>query len=240
MTNGTIQNKESFLNRVAERLGRERRSSGVTTPDYEYQPQHKVYQGYTPDELLGVLKEHCLKIHTELVETDAVSLYDSLYNQVSRFGGGPVIVPKDDRFKEFGLSGLLADTWPQEGTQVWEWDAAAGDENIKRAEQANVGITFSEITLAESGTVVLFSSKDKGRSVSLLPTTYIAIVPKSTIVPRMTQASRIIKQRIAEGSVIPSCINYVTGPSNSADIEMDLVVGVHGPVKAAYIVVTDR
>ena len=54
------------------------------------------------------------------------------------------------------------------------------------------------------------------------------------------QASAIIKQKIADGDVIPSCINYVTGPSNSADIEMDLVVGVHGPVKAAYIVVEDR
>lgn len=239
MTNGTIQNKESFLNRIAERLGRERRSS-VIAPDYTYQPRQRLYQGYTPDQLLGVLKDHCLKIHTELIETDTVGLYDALYEQAARFGGGPVIIPKDERFKEFGLSGLFTDEWPKEGIQVWEWDAAAGEENIERAEQANVGITFSEITLAESGTVVLFSSKDKGRSVSLLPTTYIAIVPKRTIVPRMTQASQIIKQTIAEEGVIPSCINYVTGPSNSADIEMDLVVGVHGPVKAAYIVVTDR
>ncbi|MCF7616527.1 lactate utilization protein C [Bacillus sonorensis] len=240
MTNGTIQNKESFLNRIAERLGRSRRTSGVTAPDYTYQPQHRVCQGYTPDQLLAVLKEHCLKIHTELIETEAVGLHEALAAQVARFGGGPVIIPKDKRFKEFGLSGLLTDAWAKEGTQVWEWDAVRGEDNIRRAEQANVGITFSDITLAESGTVVLFSSKDRGRSVSLLPTTYIAIVPKSSIVPRMTQASRIIKQKTAEGSVIPSCINYVTGPSNSADIEMDLVVGVHGPVKAAYIVVTDR
>lgn len=240
MTNGTIQNKDSFLNRIAERLGRDRRSAGVSVPDYAHQPQHRVYQGYRQGELVGVLKEHCLKIHTELIETDAIGLHDALYEQASRFGGGPVIVPKDNRFQEYGLSSLLTDRWPNEGTKVWEWNAAAGEENIQHAEQANIGITFSEITLAESGTVVLFSSKDKGRSVSLLPTTHIAIVPKSSIVPRMTQASGIIKQKVADGEVIPSCINYITGPSNSADIEMDLVVGVHGPVKAAYIVVTDR
>lgn len=134
----------------------------------------------------------------------------------------------------------MTEEWPDEGIPVWEWDAEQGAKNIEKAEQANVGITFSEITLAESATVVLYASEHAGRSVSLLPTTYIAIIPKSSIVPRMTQASDILKQQIRDGVTVPSCINYITGPSNSADIEMDLVVGVHAPVKAAYILVNDR
>ncbi|MEH7625941.1 lactate utilization protein LutC [Bacillus subtilis] len=240
MTKGTIQNQESFLNRIASSLGRERRTGGVAVPEWAHQPQYKTLEGYSADDLVTVLKNHCVKIHTELIETDSTGLYDALREQVSRFSGGPVILPKDPRFEEYGLKSLLTKDWPSEGTPVWEWDADKGEENIKKAEQANVGITFSEMTLAESGTVVLFSSKDIGRSVSLLPTTYIAIVPKSSIVPRMTQASDIIRQNIADGVTVPSCINYITGPSNSADIEMDLVVGVHGPVKAAYILVSDR
>ncbi|MDY7432204.1 lactate utilization protein LutC [Bacillus sp. V26] len=240
MTKGTIQNQESFLNRIASRLGRDRRTGGVAVPEWEHQPQYKTFEGYSADDLVTVLKNHCVKIHTELIETDSIGLYDALREQVSRFSGGPVIIPKDPRFEAYGLKSLLTKDWPGEGTQVWEWDADQGEENIKKAEQANVGITFSEITLAESGTVVLYSSKDIGRSVSLLPTTYIAIVPKSSIVPRMTQASDIIRKNMADGITVPSCINYITGPSNSADIEMDLVVGVHGPVKAAYILVSDR
>ncbi|MBU5244394.1 lactate utilization protein C [Bacillus halotolerans] len=240
MTKGTIQNQESFLNRIASRLGRDRRTGGVAVPEWAHQPQYKTFEGYSADDLVTVLKNHCVKIHTELIETDSIGLYDALREQVSRFSGGPVIIPKDPRFEAYGLNSLLTKDWPGEGTQVWEWDADQGEENIKKAEQANVGITFSEITLAESGTVVLYSSKDIGRSVSLLPTTYIAIVPKSSIVPRMTQASDIIRKNMADGITVPSCINYITGPSNSADIEMDLVVGVHGPVKAAYILVSDR
>lgn len=99
---------------------------------------------------------------------------------------------------------------------------------------------FSDISLAESGTIVQFNDKDIARSVSLLPRTYIAIVPKSTIVPRMTQATHEVHKQVIAGNDVSTCINFMSGPSNSADIEMDIVVGVHGPVKAVYMVVTDR
>ncbi|MDI5788778.1 LUD domain-containing protein [Bacillus licheniformis] len=122
---------------------------------------------------------------------------------------------------------------------MWEWDAAAGDENIQRAEQANIGVTFSEITLAESGTVVLFSSKTKDVP-SACCRRHISRSSRKHHRPADDTSKRNHQTKIADGDVIPSCINYVTGPSNSADIEMDLVVGVHGPVKAAYIVVEDR
>ena len=53
-------------------------------------------------------------------------------------------------------------------------------ENIEMAESANIGITFSEMTLAESATVVLYSDKDHGRSISFLPACHVSIIPKSS------------------------------------------------------------
>ncbi|SDY48300.1 L-lactate dehydrogenase complex protein LldG [Evansella caseinilytica] len=93
--------------------------------------------------------------------------------------------------------------------------------------------------MAESGTVVLLSIADKGRSVSLLPGTHLAIIPKSTLVPRMTQANEKIHELAKTSGRMPSCINFISGPSNSADIELRLVVGVHGPVQVTYIIIEE-
>ncbi|GER66682.1 lactate utilization protein C [Weizmannia acidilactici] len=238
--NGTIQNRDAFLANIAGKLGRKPMASGVKRPDYKHKPQYEVLPQASKEELLEVLRQQSLNVHVDFFETDVKALPGKLNEVVELYGGGPVSLWDDQRFETFGLTPLIQEGWPKMGMDVHVWDPAIGEKNIKLCEKANVGITFSDITLAESGTVVLFSSKERGRSVSLLPKTYIAIVPKSTIVPRMTQAAIQIREKIKNGETVPSCINFITGPSNSADIEMNLIVGVHGPVKAAYLVVNDR
>ncbi|WP_413307461.1 lactate utilization protein C [Bacillus sp. 1P10SD] len=235
---GSIQNREVFLDKIANRLGRSR-SNEVKRPDWKFQPQEQVLKDASPDELVDVLKNHCLKIHTSLVLTNTKELSEKLNETVTNYGGGPVIAWKDQRFSDWGLNPLMKKEWPEQNIEFYEWDHSRGEENIRQAERANVGITISEITLAESGTVVLFSDKDKGRSVSFLPATYIALIPKSSIVPRMTQAARKMREMHLAGKQVASCVNFITGPSNSADIELNLVVGVHGPVKATYIIIED-
>lgn len=235
---GTIQNRDPFLNKIAENLGRSRISTMVERPKWKYQPQHEVLKDATQDELLEVLINQCRNIHTDIHITDTAHLEGTLKNVVDNYGGGPIITWKDKRFSDWGLDSLLKEEWPSQSIDVHEWDYKRTD-NITIAEQANVGITISEMTLAESGTVVLFSNENHGRTVSFLPTTYIALVPKSTIVPRMTQAAQKMRAIEKQGGKVASCINFITGPSNSADIELNLVVGVHGPVKATYIVISD-
>ncbi len=214
-------------------------ATNVVRPQWLHQPQDAVLRGASQDDLVDVLEKQCTTINTDFVVTRKIALAEVLHKTVSNYGGGPVVTWKDDRFDQFGLSILLNKTLPGEQINVYEWDASRGKENIELVERANIGITISDITLAESGTAVLFSDKDKGRTVSFLPLKSVIIIPKSTIVPRMTQAARIIREKMASGERLASCINFITGPSNSADIEMILVVGVHGPMNMTYIVVED-
>jgi len=239
MMAGTIENRDVFLSTIANKLGRAPKTE-MERPTWQYQPQDRVLKEATKDELVEVLVEQCKNIHTDIVLSNTANLPADLQKVIENYGGQSVITWKDTRFMGFGLSSLMTEQWPQANIQLYEWDSEQPEENIRQAEKANIGITISEITLAESGTAVLFSSKDKGRSVSFLPENSIILIPKSTIVPRMTQAARLISEKIRTGEQIASCINFITGPSNSADIEMILIVGVHGPMKATYIVIEDQ
>lgn len=237
---GTIQNRDTFLQTIANRLGREKPNAVAKTPKYMYNPQDSVLKGLTQDQLVEVLKEQCKNIHTTVILTNKQNLSAELKEIVKNFGGGPISAWDDVRFAEFGLEKLMKEEWPNEGTEIQIWDPSKGGKaNIDYVEKANVGITISDITLAESGTVTLLSGKGKGRNVSFLPVNSVMIIPKSTIVPRITQAARILREKVQKGEHISSCINFISGPSNSADIELNLVVGVHGPVRATYIVVDD-
>ncbi|WP_318505011.1 lactate utilization protein C [Bacillus sp. T3] len=236
---GTIHNRDAFLQTISKRLGREKINTVVERPTYKHNPQVNVFKGATQDQLVDILKEQCKNIHTTVVLASKNDLAEKLKEIVNNFGGGPISAWDDVRFSEYGLDSLLKQEWPEADVEVNLWNPSKGKENIEQAEKANIGITVSDITLAESGTVVLLSDKEKGRTVSFLPVNSIMIVPKSSIVPRMTQAAKILREKVKNGEQVPSCINFISGPSNSADIELNLVVGVHGPVRATYIIVED-
>ncbi|POZ56865.1 Lactate utilization protein C [Lysinibacillus sphaericus] len=236
---GSIVNRDSFLSNIAKQLGRAPKTQ-LTKPVWQYQPQDRVLKDATKDELVAVLAKQCKNINTNLIVTTTENLATDLQKVVDHYGGRSVITWQDERFESYGLLPLMQTQLPQAEIQLYIWDETQPEENIRQAEKANIGITISEMTLAESGTAVLFSDKYRGRTVSFLPEKSIILMPKSTIVPRITQAARWMSQKVQNGEHIASCINFITGPSNSADIEMIPVVGVHGPIKATYIVIEDQ
>ena len=102
-----------------------------------------------------------------------------------------------------------------------------------RDEQANaqVGVTGCHGAIAETGSLALLSKPGCSRAVSLLPPLHIAIVRPEDFFFGMGEFFEARKDQIAAAS---NC-TFVTGPSRTADIELTLTIGVHGPARVVVI-----
>jgi L-lactate utilization protein LutC len=100
--------------------------------------------------------------------------------------------------------------------------------------QADLGITGVAHAIAETGTLVMATSPNDPRSISLLPPVHIAVVGQSQIVPDLFDLFALLE---AGKENLPSCLSFITGPSKTGDIELKLVTGVHGPGEVHVVIV---
>jgi L-lactate utilization protein LutC len=97
----------------------------------------------------------------------------------------------------------------------------------------DVGITCAEGIAAETGTLLETPREVDERAISLLPERHIAIVEEAKVVETVEElVARWRREGEPEGSAV-----LVTGPSRTADIEKELVLGVHGPLAVHVLVV---
>lgn len=111
--------------------------------------------------------------------------------------------------------------------QVATWSPGNRDELISQAASADIGIALVDQAVAHTGSIVVTSSGNTGRSVSLLPTVFIAIIPVERLKTRLGETLATFDGRPRKQ--FPAGIHFISGPSRSADIENDLTIGVHGP-----------
>lgn len=118
------------------------------------------------------------------------------------------------------------------GKQV-EWVDAERLQVLPPAEQrkhllaCEVGITSCEAAIAETGTLMMWSRLGRERLASLIAPIHIAIIERRQIVPDLIDAFNLLRDRGIEA--MPSNVTFITGPSKTGDIELQLTTGVHGP-----------
>lgn len=113
-------------------------------------------------------------------------------------------------------------------------DERGGAQEASRADfrqkviAADIGITGVDYAIAETGSAVLLPRKGVSRVVSLVPPVHIAVVESGQVLPSLDELFTLRRQDFLQGD-IGSYLNLISGPSRSADIEYQLVTGVHGP-----------
>jgi L-lactate dehydrogenase complex protein LldG len=86
--------------------------------------------------------------------------------------------------------------------------------------------------VARTGSIVLSSAQQQGRTASVYAPIHICIAFVDQLVEDIKDALAAAREK--HGSQFPSLLTLATGPSRTADIEKTLVVGVHGP-KEVYL-----
>lgn len=95
-----------------------------------------------------------------------------------------------------------------------------------------VSVTGCEYLVARTGSIVLSSAQQQGRTASVYAPIHICIAFVDQLVDDIKDALGAAREK--QGTQFPSLLTVATGPSRTADIEKTLVVGVHGP-KEVYL-----
>ena len=103
----------------------------------------------------------------------------------------------------------------------------------------DAGITTAQWAIAETGTLVLESAREKSRLLSLVPIIHVALLPAGRICDSLGEALERLRQG-GGGDRSPDshAITLITGPSRTSDIELTLTIGVHGP-QAVHVILLE-
>jgi L-lactate dehydrogenase complex protein LldG len=99
----------------------------------------------------------------------------------------------------------------------------------------HVSLSRAFAGIAETGTLALVSGPDNPTTLNFLPETHIVVIEAAKIVGDYETFWEMLRTVYGEGAM-PRTVNFITGPSRSADIEQTLLLGAHGP-RALHIII---
>lgn len=176
------------------------------------------YAGFPHDDLLGAFGNALTALGAELRHIDslesAVALIDEALDVARTGADRPVRVAISADPECVGIAEALAGRDDVEVLDHRDPHVIAG---------ADLGITGARAGVALTGSLVVDAARAGGRTVSLLPPVHLALVDADAIVAAPGDVWRAIAEPMSSNVV------QITGPSRSADIELIITLGVHGP-----------
>lgn len=214
-----MSGREAILERIRARLGTAER--GITTRRANVEAHIAAHerspQPQPPLDLFAAFRERVLKL---------ASTCDHVTNAAE-------VPAAARRYLDEHALPARAVCWPALAALDWKGAGIDVEARAARADDA-VGITGAYCGIAETGTLAMLSGADTPGSVSLLPETHIAVLPRERIVAAMEDVWTLLR---AEHGILPRAVNFISGPSRTADIEQTVTLGAHGPSRVHIILV---
>ncbi|QID16600.1 lactate utilization protein C [Nitrogeniibacter mangrovi] len=114
--------------------------------------------------------------------------------------------------------------WP-EGWQI-DHGAATSD--------ATLGVSLAWRGVAETGAVMMCSGPDSPITHNFVPENHVVVVPVERIVRHYEDCWADLR---SAGQGAPRAMNFISGPSRTADVEQTVELGAHGPRRMHVLIV---
>jgi len=168
-----------------------------------------------PDSLFARFKECAIKLSSDVLQSNDKMQVPAL---IARYLSG----------KNLPASIVC---WPS--LVALPWGSAGLEMQSRPAKNEDlVGVTGAFCAIAETGTLMMLSGADTPATTSLLPETHVAVLDPSRIVATMEDAWDLLRR---EHKQPPRAVNFISGPSRTADIEQTVTLGAHGPYRVLII-----
>ncbi|MCI0486433.1 MAG: lactate utilization protein [Blastocatellia bacterium] len=140
-------------------------------------------------------------------------------------GRGAQVVPSLAEFASADSELMVGSTTVREC-----FEGASLMERYKRVLiEAAIGVTSADYAIADTGTLVLVSGGEQHRNISLVPPVHVCLLDMDRITANLAELIARVHEESYSKGLPPQVMTFITGPSRTADIELSLTLGVHGP-----------
>ncbi|CAH1211918.1 lactate utilization protein C [Paenibacillus sp. JJ-223] len=216
------EKQEKFMNGIASRLGRPRQMQAPVQP-FRGAPTFWNKLEWDTEKRIQAFTDNFVSVGAHIARVPSMEEAAGFIVGKARELGAKYIIRQNEK----ELEDLALESSLEQGVSVSVWNSLPEENWRARAAEADIGVVMADYATAYTGSVTVLSSKDKGRSVSLLPTVLILIIPVDRLYTRLGETLSRFDEVGREN--LPAGIHFISGPSRSSDIENDLTIGVHGP-----------
>lgn len=223
-----MSDREEILGRIREALGRASSPAKRSRVD----PMHPASSSNDSDVLASKFCSELEKIGGQVVRVESEQEARSQILRLIREKGAAVVAASDSEIGKW-LEGQALEVVPSLAEFATRSSSEKDGDLAGRYKQvlirAEVGITGADYAIAETGTLVLTSGDEQHRLISLLPPVHVCLLEVGAILADFAElVSRVGSERYSVGTP-PRVMTLITGSSRTADIELTLTLGVHGP-----------
>lgn len=239
-----MASKEETLTRIRAALGRD----GSTTAPEILPPFSSTISG--PSDESGI-ERFCAELERVSGRVTRIGSVDEIKAYIANLlpDDAPIVAAVSDgaTVREAGIREWLAGRGAAIVPTLGEFSSARTEEDketsfmesYKRALiEASIGVTAADFAIADTGTLVLVSGGEQHRLISLVPPIHVCLLGQSRIVANLTELIAKVREEFYTKDLPPQAMTFITGPSRTADIELSLTLGVHGPRELHVLIYT--